>query len=117
MPEKRPVPEEPPVPGATVEYAFVGTLENIVQTSGYSGRAVVIDRRDAWWVLVVRVDKVKKGDPPVHDGNKIAFLVHSPSRVLGGGSSEPGARYRFTVWRKDVEEGEVHRYLEVAPPS
>jgi hypothetical protein len=111
------VPEEPPVPGATVEYAFVGTLEATVQTSGYSGTAVLIDRIHAWWVLVVRVDKVKQGDPPVHDDNKIAFLVHSPSKVLYGGNSEPGARYRFTVWRKDAEEGEVHRYLEVAPPS
>lgn len=104
------------MPGATVEYAFVGTLEKTVQSSGYSGRAVLISRIDAWWVLVVRVDEIEKGDPPVHDGNKIAFLVHSPSKVLEGGSSEPGGRYRFTVWREEAEGDEVHRYLETALP-
>ncbi|HEY8021001.1 MAG TPA: hypothetical protein VIH93_07865, partial [Thermoanaerobaculia bacterium] len=103
--------QEPRAQEKTLVCRFVGQFEEI----GFldeGAQAIVLDKIDPRFALVVRVGEVKDGKLPEGSREQLTFGLHSPSLFFAGqGISLPGflkppaGAYLFSLWRLPKENG------------
>ncbi|MBN2582262.1 MAG: hypothetical protein JXL80_04280 [Planctomycetes bacterium] len=105
------------VDGYRLAYSLEGTVEQVATIATHSGRAVLIDGSRSDWIVLVGKIQPLEGAPRTREDGKIAFAVHSPTRLFAlSGVSEQweGQRCRFALMEKPAGEGRLgHRELVV----
>ena len=61
---------------------FLAELREVEMATDFSGPAVVVDDLTPWWVVSLRIVRVRQGRA-FQAGETVNFIIHSPARDLG----------------------------------